>query len=118
PAAALERIFDPFAQEETAPDRQHAGLGIGLTLARRLVEFHGGLLSARSDGKGRGSEFSIILPLAAAPPSEIASEVSPEVNRASSLDLLVVEDNVDAADSLTRYLELHGHRLEVAHDGP
>jgi CheY-like chemotaxis protein len=115
---ALERIFDPFAQEETAPDRQHAGLGIGLTLARRLVELHGGLMWAVSEGNGRGSELSITLPLAPQHTSEKASEVSPEANRASSLDLLVVEDNVDAADSLTRYLELHGHRAEVAHDGP
>jgi signal transduction histidine kinase/CheY-like chemotaxis protein len=118
PADALERIFDPFAQEETATDRQHAGLGIGLTLARRLVELHGGLLSARSDGKDRGSEFSITLPLATPPPSEIVSEAPPVPNRASALDVLLVEDNVDVAGSLTKYLELVGHRVEVAHDGP
>ena len=108
----LERIFDMFVQGPQAADRP-GGLGVGLALARKIAELHGGLLQARSEGQGRGSEFELRLPLRASTP---ASSNSPE-DRAVPRRILVVDDNGDAAASLAMFLESLGHETCVAHDG-
>jgi two-component system CheB/CheR fusion protein len=117
----LPKIFDLFVQAERRLDRSQGGVGIGLTLVRRLVELHGGTVDAQSAGPGRGSEFVVRLP--AAPEGEAgaragaagADAASP---RALSRRVLVVDDNVDAADSIALLLRLGGHEVRVAHDGP
>lgn len=115
----LARIFDLFAQADRSLDRSQGGLGIGLTLARRLVEMHGGSLQAKSEGLGLGSEFSVRLPLAKAPsglskPS--ASEPRPAfVERPRRV--LIVDDNIDGARLLARILDAGGHLTTLAHDG-
>jgi signal transduction histidine kinase len=114
----LPHVFDLFTQAEWSLDRSQGGLGIGLTLVRRLVELHGGTIAAHSEGRGRGSEFVVRLPLAAAPLAERA--VSPietgEGLRRSRV--LVVDDNVDAAQSLALLLQLWGHEVRTSHNGP
>jgi signal transduction histidine kinase len=111
----LERIFQPFAQAEQGLARTHGGLGLGLALVKALVELHGGSAEARSDGPGRGAEFVIRLPLAdAAAPA--AGEAGTGA-AARPLVVLVVEDNLDAGESLVDVLELHGHRVRLATDG-
>jgi signal transduction histidine kinase/ActR/RegA family two-component response regulator len=109
------RGFDLFVQGDRALDRAQGGLGIGLTLVRRLAELHGGLATAASEGPGRGSEFTVRLPAIEAPAASHRSE--PQVAAAPQRDILIVEDNVDAADTLRRLLELSGHRVRVEHDG-
>ncbi len=115
----LAGIFEMFSQEERSLEHSRGGLGIGLTLARRLVEMHGGEIEARSDGRDRGSEFTVLLPLAAAlEPSMLAPpDAPPALLPSVSQRILVVDDNRDAAESLARLLSLLGHEVEVAHDG-
>src|SRR5215813_12853831 len=116
----LPHVFDLFTQADRSLDRSQGGLGIGLTLVRRLVELHGGSVEAHSAGPGRGSEFVIYLPLATGPESkgEMAEPVAaagvPSVRRCR---ILVVDDNVDSADSMAMLLKLDGHDVRVAHDG-
>jgi signal transduction histidine kinase/CheY-like chemotaxis protein len=109
------RVFDPFVQGERALDRSQGGLGIGLTLVRRLAELHGGGATAESEGPGRGSLFTVRLP-AIEPPAASrargAAGKSPQPR-----DVLLVEDNEDARETLKRMLELAGHRVRVAADG-
>jgi PAS domain S-box-containing protein len=118
PADQLERIFDMFMQVDRSLERAQGGLGIGLTLVKRLVEMHGGSVQARSAGVGRGSEFVVRLPIApvegaaAAPSARRADAQAPRVRR-----ILVVDDNQDAAASLALLLEISGHEVHVAHDG-
>jgi CheY-like chemotaxis protein len=106
-----------FMQVETSRERSQGGLGIGLTLVRRLAEMHGGSVEAHSAGTGQGSQFVVRLPIAietpAAVPSPPAARVSGERRR-----MLVVDDNRDAAASLAMLLELDGHSVVTAHDGP
>lgn len=114
----LPRLFEPFLQSERALDRSQGGLGVGLALARNLVELHGGSIRAHSDGPGHGSEFEITLPLPVSPPA-----VKPAGGGSSSpvlcpLRLLVVEDNRDAAETLQELLEVWGHEVCVTHSGP
>jgi signal transduction histidine kinase/DNA-binding response OmpR family regulator len=120
PADLLPRVFDLFTQANRSLDRSQGGLGVGLTLVRRLVEMHGGSVEARSDGPGRGSEFVVRLPVvpveAVAPPAGRAPEATPAP--AGSLRVVVVDDNVDGAESLATLLELLGHTARTAHDGP
>ena len=111
---SLERIFELFAREEAGSDRR--GLGIGLTLVRSLVEMHGGQIRARSEGPGRGSEFEIELPLLEGP-VRVAPEQDAAHEPASRLRILLVEDNVDAAHSWKRLLQLLGHDVTVAYEG-
>jgi two-component system CheB/CheR fusion protein len=115
-AAHLDSIFDMFSQVDHAMTRSQAGLGIGLALARRIVELHGGTISAGSDGLGKGATFSIRLPLAAdhrsdgAPPSQ---EQEADLGRRR---ILVVEDNEDAASTLAMMLTSAGNEVAVSHD--
>ncbi len=116
----LPRIFDLFVQAERRLDRSQGGLGIGLTLVRRLVEMHGGSVQAYSEGQGKGSEFVVRLPAlpvdpAAEPPPLAPTEEKP---RLAACRILIVDDNVDAADSLSILLHLEGHQTRVAYDGP
>jgi signal transduction histidine kinase/CheY-like chemotaxis protein len=115
PADLVPRVFDAFVQGERELDRAHGGLGIGLTLVRRLAELHGGSASARSAGAGLGSEFRVHLPAI-----ETAATVAEDARIApapKSRDVLLVEDNPDAAEMLRRVLELGGHRVRIARDG-
>jgi CheY-like chemotaxis protein/anti-sigma regulatory factor (Ser/Thr protein kinase) len=114
----LPRVFDLFSQASQSIDRAEGGLGIGLTLVKRLVEMHGGTVEARSDGAGHGSEFVVRLPLLR---TEAAAPCPPrdEVPRTGhSRCILVVDDSRDSADSLARLLRRLGHEVEVAYDGP
>jgi signal transduction histidine kinase len=112
PGTKLREIFELFAQVERTFDREE-GLGIGLTLARQLVELHGGVIEARSEGAGRGSEFLVRLPRVVVDAMPVARALQPATSRC----ILVADDNVDSAESLALLLEAHGHRVHVAHDG-
>ncbi|WP_165250914.1 PAS domain S-box protein [Paludisphaera soli] len=128
PAEMLPRIFDMFTQVGASLDRAQGGLGIGLTLVRRLVELHGGSVSAESAGAGKGSAFLVRLPLAldlgrdpdrravvrAADPSA-EGDAGPGAGRVT---ILVVDDNRDSAESLAALLTMKGHEVRTAHDGP
>jgi signal transduction histidine kinase len=113
----LPRIFELFSQESVALDRSHGGLGIGLWLVRKLVEMHGGNVRVGSDGKGRGSTFTVRLPLLARVP-ETRRPPEPAEIVTDALRVLVVDDNRDAAESLAMLLRLHGHEVVIANDGP
>jgi signal transduction histidine kinase/ActR/RegA family two-component response regulator len=115
PREMLSRIFEMFTQLKVDRDRTTSGLGVGLSLARRLVELHGGTVEAHSEGPGRGSEFVIRLPLLAATP-----ENEPPRERAApsgACRVLIAEDNVDAAEMMRVMLSLSGHDVKVATDG-
>jgi PAS domain S-box-containing protein len=117
PADMLSRIFDMFTQVDRSLERTQGGLGIGLTLVKRLVELHGGSVEARSAGTARGSEFTVRLPIALdsrprrAPPSATHPAI------VSSRRILVVDDSRDAAVTLGLLLEAAGHDVRTAHDG-
>jgi PAS domain S-box-containing protein len=117
PAEMLPRVFDMFAQVNRTLGRSQGGLGIGLALVRRLVELHGGWIEARSPGEGQGSEFVFRLPLPDAhlPPPHAAAPAEDEDG--ARRRVLVVDDNVDAAESLAQLLTLKGHDVRVAFDG-
>jgi signal transduction histidine kinase/ActR/RegA family two-component response regulator len=118
PADMLPRVFDLFTQIDRQPERSQGGLGIGLTLVKSLVELHGGAVEARSDGDGRGSEFIVRLPLAAAGATAAAVAAPPEDPIAMHRRVLVVDDNHDAAESLALLLKLMGADVHVAYSGP
>ena len=113
PASLLPHIFDLFVQGERTPDRRAGGLGIGLTLARRLVELHGGRVSVNSSADG--TVFEVRLPAIEAPANEPQPAVS---DRPSRRHLVLVEDNEDALSGLRAALELDGHSVLAACDGP
>jgi signal transduction histidine kinase len=120
PTEMLPRVFDMFAQVDQTLKRSQGGLGIGLTLARSLVEMHGGRLQAHSDGLGQGSKFTIRLPLAGeAPfvPEDRPAGWAPVPTR-NQQRILVVDDNRDAADSLAMLLRYLGADTHVVYDGP
>jgi len=110
-----ERAFDLFAQAKRSSDRSQGGLGLGLALVRNLVELHGGTVRCASPGPGRGSTFTVTLPLAApAAVSEVAAAGPAAVG--GQLKVMVVDDNVDAAETLAMLLEAAGHEVAVEHD--
>jgi signal transduction histidine kinase/CheY-like chemotaxis protein len=117
PADLLPHIFDLFVQGQREPDRAPGGLGVGLTLVRRLTDLHGGQVDVASAGPGLGSVFTVRLPLAAEPQARatslIRSPTAPVPCR-----VLMVEDYADARDSLRSLLELSGHEVREAADGP
>jgi PAS domain S-box-containing protein len=119
PKPMLDAIFDMFAQVDRSLERAHGGLGIGLTIVKSLVEMHGGTVEARSEGHGRGSEFIVRQPIAAAPAKDKTAapadqEPFPTISRKR---ILVVDDNRDAASSLAMLLKFFGHETQVAHEG-
>jgi CheY-like chemotaxis protein/two-component sensor histidine kinase len=120
PAENLPSVFEMFFQVDRSLERSQGGLGIGLSLVRRLVELHGGRVTASSPGIGKGSEFTIWLPtLAETPAAQPAWE--PDETRqprsATGRRMLVVDDNRDAADSLAMLLSVHGNDVDTAYDG-
>jgi nitrogen-specific signal transduction histidine kinase/CheY-like chemotaxis protein len=115
-AELLPKVFDMFVQAEQGLTRGHGGLGLGLTLVKSLVHMHGGEVEARSGGPGKGSEFLVRLPLLREAAQEISSPHS-AAEPAASRRILVLDDNIDAADSLARLLALRRHDVRVAHNG-
>ncbi|HEY0962574.1 MAG TPA: ATP-binding protein [Pseudomonadales bacterium] len=117
PADMLPKVFDLFTQVDRNLERSQGGLGIGLALVRQLVAMHGGTISAHSDGIDRGSTFTVRLPLAVAetkPAPQIASSL--EATRTPPQRVLVVDDNVPAAETTGWMLEIDGHTVEYAYD--
>jgi len=114
----LGRIFDMFVQLDTSLERSVSGLGIGLTLAKNLVELHGGTMEVHSAGAGQGSEFVVRLPvLAEAPKPAMPQPAARELKATPPRRILVVDDNEDSVESLTILLGLVGHKTHTAHDG-
>jgi signal transduction histidine kinase len=119
PAPMLAGIFDMFAQVDRSLERAHGGLGIGLTIVKRLIEMHGGTVEAHSDGHGCGTEFVVRQPIAAAPLKEekAAQDSDKAIPTIPRRRILVVDDNKDAASSLALLLKIFGHDTRTAHDG-
>jgi CheY-like chemotaxis protein/two-component sensor histidine kinase len=119
PAQALRTIFEPFTQVPDPSDAAPGGLGLGLTVARRLVELHGGTIEARSAGSGQGSEFIVELPVATATSSTLTADKASTKPRLSprGMRILVADDNPDSVQSLTMLLTLAGHETRGARDG-
>jgi signal transduction histidine kinase/CheY-like chemotaxis protein len=116
-AEELEKIFELFYQVRNEADGSTPGLGIGLSLSQRLAELHGGALRVHSEGRGRGAAFTLRLPRPAAPLPQEAIPLDGGGSQRAALRILVVDDNVDAADALAAGLQLDGHTVHVAHDG-
>ena len=117
PSEMLGRVFEMFTQVEGASSRSQGGLGIGLSLVKNLVAMHGGQVSAASAGPGAGSTFTVCLALAAPATAADTDRHARAAIVGSSRRVLVVDDNVDAADSLAHLLQLSGHDAHAAHDG-
>jgi PAS domain S-box-containing protein len=118
PAELLPRVFDMFFQSHAALGRAEGGLGVGLSLVRGLVRLHGGSVEARSDGPGRGSEFTVRLPLGAVRQKAAEAEDEGEpLSGDAGLKILVVDDNRDAADTCAMLLEASGHHVQTAYTG-
>ncbi|MEW4570711.1 ATP-binding protein [Tautonia sp. JC769] len=117
--AVLPRVFDLFAQADQSLDRTQGGLGIGLTIVRRLVELHGGMVEAHSDGPGRGTEIVVRLPAMTGPRDDLpwGEDGSRRGGGTDGLRVLLVEDNRDGAALLARVLRHYGYEVRVAHDG-
>ena len=114
-ADVLPRVFDLFTQADRSLDRSHGGLGIGLCLVKKLVDLHGGSVEAHSDGPGKGSEFIVRLQLAEAPAEAETHNIVPLTS--TPCRVLVVDDNLDAAATLSMMFSSWKHTVEVAHDG-
>lgn len=119
--AMLPRVFELFAQERQDIDRSHGGLGLGLAIVSSLVAIHDGTVSAFSEGHGKGSVFTVTFPAPAHP--DASEPVAPSVSIAgypsgSGQRVLVVDDNVDAAEMLAELLRASGYTTSIAHDGP
>ena len=117
-ADQVDRVFQMFARVEATGSKSQSGLGIGLALARRLAEMHGGRLELRSEGEGRGTTFTFTMPTLGSPdPVRPADEAVPEANGSPPLGIVVVEDNDDVAEVLLEWLVALGHRVTVARTG-
>jgi CheY-like chemotaxis protein len=114
----LDKVFDMFTQVDQSLERAQGGLGIGLTLVKRLVELHGGAVEAHSGGSGAGSRFVVRLPCAMQAPA-LPAEVrrAPGADKPRTHRILVADDNRDAADSLAAMLRLGGHEVRIGYDG-
>ncbi|MDQ2952336.1 MAG: ATP-binding protein, partial [Chloroflexota bacterium] len=118
PKDLSQRVFDLFVQGPDSPSRSHGGLGIGLTLVRRLVELHEGTVRVESDGPGKGSEFIITLPLRTSQlRAASAQSHTPSADARTGSLVLVVDDNRDAANALSELLRELGHSVRTAYDG-
>jgi CheY-like chemotaxis protein len=118
PREMLPKLFEMFSQVESGRSRAQGGLGIGLALARALVRLHEGTIEARSEGPGHGSEFIVRLPIAGSRRAEAAAAEPSSLRGAKGpRRILVVDDNIDAAQSLGLMLRQSGHQVELAHDG-
>jgi PAS domain S-box-containing protein len=118
PPDMLPRIFDLFVQVDRTIDRSLGGLGIGLTLVKKIVEMHGGTVTAASEGTGKGSEFTVELPAVAEPTKDLLpSQPSPAAQAPAGLHVLVADDNPDTAAGLTKLLQASGYRVTTAGDG-
>ena len=117
PTHMLPHVFEMFTQVEGSLGRSQAGLGIGLSIVQRLVQMHGGLVEVRSDGPGRGSEFIVRLPVALSLAEDGPADQPELVHPTSSYRILVVDDNVDAAESLAILLAAEGNETRTANDG-
>ncbi len=115
PAEMLPRVFELFTQVDRTLDRSQGGLGIGLTVVRRLAEMHGGTVSATSPGLGRGSEFTLRLPLSKRSRPLLQQDDPQEAAR--PMRVLVVDDNIDTAKTLSMLLKTTGHCVLTTHDG-
>ena len=116
--ALLPHVFDLFTQDERTPDRKHGGLGIGLALARSLVEMHGGQIDAQSDGANTGATFVVRLPVVKAPNVQRVSATVAAATSTTPVRVLIAEDNADAADTLALLLRGVGYTVQVARSGP
>ena len=114
----LAHAFELFVQGPPPLDRQHGGLGLGLTLVHRLVEMHGGTVEARSEGGDQGTEIVVRFPLAAAPEAQTISPEPAKKPPRRTRRVLVVEDNADAREMLVYLLKHNGHEVRAAGDGP
>jgi CheY-like chemotaxis protein len=110
-------VFELFSQVEDALTRSQGGLGIGLSLVRRLVDLHGGSISAHSDGLGKGSEFVVRLPIVVEDQPGPTTAAPDRATPTSEFRILIVDDNLDAAESLAMLLEMVGNHVRTAHDG-
>lgn len=121
PANMLSRIFEMFQQVDQTLDRSHGGLGIGLTLVKRLIDLHGGQVAARSEGPGHGSKFIVTLPISAAGPEAVASRIPDLESRLTTgiprLQILVVDDVQASAKTLAMMLRSIGQEVAVIHEG-
>jgi CheY-like chemotaxis protein len=119
PRDALPGIFEMFAQADHSLERTHSGLGVGLTLVRRIVELHGGTVEAYSDGPNLGAEFVVRLPALSGQRAGARGEAGgrPGNIASAALRILVVDDNVDSATTMATLLGMYGHELRTAHDG-
>lgn len=116
----LGRIFEPFTQEQQALDRSQGGLGLGLAIVRSLVSLHGGQVSAQSEGREKGTQFIVRLPLAPGrreTPARL-QPASPKSASGSARRILIVDDNEDAAEMLTEMLSADDLQVRYALDGP
>ena len=115
----LTRVFELFSQAAPTMDRAQGGLGIGLTIVKRLVELHGGRVEARSEGLGRGCEFLVRLPLRESPEPALAAapQAMPANGACDHLRVLIVEDNYDTALAMSEVIEIWGHEVRMAYDG-
>jgi CheY-like chemotaxis protein len=116
PPAMLPKIFDMFTQLQAHRDRALGGLGIGLTLAKRLVELHGGTIEAKSDGPGRGSRFTVRLPLLT-DAGQLSAPRRDESPAGAARRVLIADDNADTAEMMQVMLSFKGHDVRVARDG-
>jgi PAS domain S-box-containing protein len=117
PPEMLPKMFELFAQGERSIARSEGGLGIGLTIVRKLVELHGGTIAAASEGPGRGSEFVVRLPAIDEAPARAGHRGPPPAAAARPARILVVDDNADTARGMARLLKLAGHEVWLAGDG-
>jgi CheY-like chemotaxis protein len=115
----LPVIFDPFVQEKQALNRPRGGLGLGLAIVRSLVELHGGSVTARSDGLGKGSEFAVSLPRGRREDdARTRTSSAPQEKRSRGARILLVDDNDDWARAVADLLAMLGHEVQVANSGP
>jgi CheY-like chemotaxis protein len=110
----IPHIFDLFAQGHDTLDRRNGGLGIGLSVCKRLIEMHGGAVTAQSAGEGKGATFTLKVPLAPTPPRGVNPTPT---SRTAMKRVLIVDDNCDAADTVSMLLELAGHQTKVVFQG-